>query len=346
MTAAAAQTSAPAPSSAPVAKMVALSDARVLDRLLAKLEPKLRREVLELVSFLRERRSVAEIAELIRANRALEVADDEARAAGAALAEQVNAIYLAAGREVARALGEKLDTLIPLDQTNPRALRAMQRSRLRLIRDMTAEQRELIRAVVSDGLARGINPRAMARAYRSAIGLTAEQWKHVQNYRRSLETLDVDALQRRLRDRRFDRTVGRAIREGKPLTRTQVDRMVARYEQRYLKFRAEVIARTESIGALHAGAREGWEQAIDAKVIAASEIRRKWVTAADGRVRDSHASMNGQLRGFDEAFVSGSGILLLYPHDPSAPFSETVQCRCAVATRLMRGRAAVEKPTA
>jgi len=53
----------------------------------------------------------------------------------------------------------------------------------------------------------------------------------------------------------------------------------------------------------------------------------EWITAGFG-VRDSHISMDGQVRKLGEKFISGAGNSLLHPHDPNAPAGESVNCRC------------------
>jgi hypothetical protein len=55
---------------------------------------------------------------------------------------------------------------------------------------------------------------------------------------------------------------------------------------------------------------------------------RDWFTMKDERVRQSHAAMEGQCKPMGEAFRSGLGNLLMYPHDPSAPLADTANCRC------------------
>lgn len=323
-------------------KMVAISDDVALRELLRTMEPRLRRRFLEIVGWLRERLTLGEIADLISTGRLVDAIAADVAKAGAALGETVGAVYLAAAREIAKELSEGMDVLVTIDQTNPRAIRALERTALRLGQEMTADVRGVVTEIVRDGLEHGRNPRVQARAFRSSIGLTPRQVQHVANYRRYLETLDRQALERELRDARHDRTVARAIRDGKPLTRAQVDKMVARYQKNYLAYRAETIARTEAIGALHAGAREGWVQAADAGTFSREDVLRSWRTGPLGRKserRDFHRSIVGQVVGLDEPFVSGLGNRLMHPHDPDAPLSEVANCACRVITRLTRRKA-------
>lgn len=61
-------------------------------------------------------------------------------------------------------------------------------------------------------------------------------------------------------------------------------------------------------------------------------IPRTWNTAGDGAVRSSHAAMQGQVRSTGQAFVTGNGYYLMYPHDGMAPLAETANCRCYLTT--------------
>jgi len=54
-----------------------------------------------------------------------------------------------------------------------------------------------------------------------------------------------------------------------------------------------------------------------------------WSTTMDGRERESHAAMDGQVVPFGQTFVSGLGNHLRYPGDPSAPAEDRINCRCS-----------------
>jgi len=209
----------------------------------------------------------------------------------------------------------------------------MQQERLRLIRNFTADQREATRSALTDGIRRGLNPRDQARMFRDSIGLTGRQQAAVNNYRRLLEEGNSEALQRQLRDRRFDPTVRRAIRTGEPLTTAQIDRMVSRYSDRMRSYRATVIARTEALRAVHQGTEELYRQAIDEGHLNSDQLMRTWHDADDRRVRASHNRLDGLERRIGDTFPGDEGPLR-FPGDPEAPAAETVQCRCVLSTRI------------
>lgn len=85
------------------------------------------------------------------------------------------------------------------------------------------------------------------------------------------------------------------------------------------------IARTEGHGvqvqaandAQHAAKRMG------------ADVVKQWDAALDGRTRDSHRILDGEIRELDEPFSNG----MMYPSDPSGGAAEVVNCRCALLQR-------------
>lgn len=221
-----------------------------------------------------------------------------------------------------------------------------------LIRDITDEARDLVRDRVVRGIAEGTNPRSVAldivgrrrpgthTRTGGMIGLTRTQESWVQNALAELsgDRATSDYFNRKARDRRFDATARRAIREGRPVPAEMREKMIAAYRSRLLRQRGETIARTEAMAAVNAGRHEAIEQAVEDpdSPVRAEDVRRTWITARDEDVRDTHIAMNGQVRGHNEPFESPSGAQLMYPLDRSlgAPASEIVRCRCQVTIRL------------
>lgn len=233
------------------------------------------------------------------------------------------------------------EIVVRFDRTHWRAVAVMQENQLRLVREFTEAQRAATRQALVRGIAEGVNPRDAARAFRDSVGLTQTQERWVHNYERNLRELDRRALRRALRDRRFDSSVRRAIEDGKPLTDGQVRKMVARYRDRAVKYRSEVIARTEALRATHQGVREMYDQAIDAGQIDPAQLVSIWNTAGDERVRDfssgaqtSHVTMHLQERAWGEPFTSGAGNQAFDPGTFGLP-EEDAQCRCVKSTRIL-----------
>lgn len=214
-----------------------------------------------------------------------------------------------------------------------------------LVTCIVDDQREAIRAALSDGLAEGRNPRSTAldvvgrvnrasnRREGGVIGLSAPQERFAASARAELLSGDPELLRHYLtrtrRDKRFDATVKKAIEAGKPVPAEVASRIVGRYSDSLLELRGETIARTETITVLNKGRVDGIRQQIDGGKVAAQDVKKDWRSALDRRVRDSHAILHGMSVSIDEAFVSpATGAAIQYPGDPAAPASERVSCRC------------------
>lgn len=81
--------------------------------------------------------------------------------------------------------------------------------------------------------------------------------------------------------------------------------------------RARVIARTETSSVLNYARFQFMNEDDQIK-------RHRWITLADGKVRDSHARINGSVAAIGQPFPNG----LRFPHDPQASAREVVNCRC------------------
>ena len=94
--------------------------------------------------------------------------------------------------------------------------------------------------------------------------------------------------------------------------------------------RSERIARTEIQAAANRGTLEAYHQSgvVDKKM---------WITAIDGRERESHAEANRQVVALEEPFIVGASMMQV-PGDTSAPPNETINCRCTVVPVLTEAR--------
>lgn len=329
----------PAPWLRPFAKADA-DEIERLRQLAAKMERDLSRAFLDAVERLRGRIDVDAIAGMIEAGRiadAIALVERELtqggfRSVGAALAQAA----LNAGAAAAAAANLPTEIEFIFGPTNPNAIEAIRLYELDKIREMNAGQLAAIRQALLDGISAGRNPIDIARDFRGAIGLTAHQEKIVANFRRALETLDPAALNRQLRDKRFDRTVSRAIRDEKPLDAEQVDEMVRRYRARFVKHRAETIGRTEAIRALNLGNVQAWRAMIAEGKIDADQAVKRWVYTHDGRTRDAHRmipGMNPKDVPLEKPFDSPLGPIR-WPGDENAPAGNVVNCRCTLVIRF------------
>jgi hypothetical protein len=207
--------------------------------------------------------------------------------------------------------------------------------------------REGIRQALADGLARGDNPTDTAldivgrinketgRREGGMLGLHSRQVEYVKNDRAELlEGRYSDYMQRKTRDRRLDRFIRAARKSGKPIRKSDIDLMLGRMSDRLLKLRGDTIGRTETLGILHMGQYQAFEQAIATGKVTPDEIEREWQDVGDDRVRESHVEMDGQKIGWGEKYKTPRGAFLKYPGDPDGPAEEIINCRCNEAIRI------------
>jgi hypothetical protein len=237
------------------------------------------------------------------------------------------------------------------DGRNPRAEQFLAAQSSKLIADISKDQEELVRNVLTRNMVDGINPKASALELvgkvnkltgvreGGLIGLTNKQAEYVQNATRELKSGDTKQLKRYLgrkaRDKRFDSVVRRAINSGKPLLKADIDNISQRYANKVLKSRGNTIARTELLASLHAAQDEGLAQLIDSGEISGEQVKRTWDAANDFDTRSSHAFMDGQ-EDKNGLFTTGTGYQMKYCGDTSlgAPASEVINCRCRVVINI------------
>ena len=302
-------------------------EAKRLQRLIASYEAKLRAGFLAKVKEARAAVNLSQLAGMIERGEI-----EQALAVTLIIPEEINALsvaaVVAASKQAAKEIFAATGVDVMFDDVHANALRIMESRALQVATVFAQKQQDAIREVLLDGIRRGVNPRQQAIALRSSIGLTASQVKAVNNFRDMLETNDKEVLTRKLRDKRFDRTINRAIRADKVIAQDRIDKMVTRYRDRYVKYRANTIAQTEALSAVHQGKEEMFNHAVAMGHLERDRIENTWITVQDSRRRHHHATMQGQTRAFGERFLSGQGNLLLHPGDPSAPLSEIIHCRC------------------
>lgn len=209
------------------------------------------------------------------------------------------------------------------------------------VREITDAQRKNIRQIIATATNTADPPAVIARKIRDIVGLTAGQARIVQNYRMQLETNDPRSLTYSLRDKRFDRTVKKALEEKKPLGAEQVDKLVDAYQRRFIAHRAMTIARTESLRA----ANNGHVQAVQYWLDDHPEytVAKTWIATEDDRTRPDHRALHRQtVIGMKTPFTCESGEQILWPHDPKAAAKEVINCRCTTMLALIPRSAAMK----
>ena len=90
-------------------------------------------------------------------------------------------------------------------------------------------------------------------------------------------------------------------------------------------YNAKRIARTEGHRIQQTSTRDA-QYAAKAK---GADVVKQWDAALDGRTRDSHRHVDGEIKELDEKFSNG----LMFPGDPNGAAAEVVNCRCTSDTR-------------
>lgn len=271
------------------------------------------------------------------------------------LLDSFQAAYVAAGEAAVTTMPTIRDVagarvIIRFGSRNLRAEGWLREESSTLVTRILREQRVAVRQALVAGMEKGAAPRtigldivgridkATGKRAGGVLGLSGPQEQYVRTARAELASSDPvelgHYLTRTRRDKRFDRSVTKAIREGTTVPAEIQRKALSRYEARLLELRGQIIGRKEAMTALQAGKHEAYLQAVDSGAIAESAVRRTWRSAGDLRVRHTHVGLNGDTVGLRQPFVSPSGARLMFPGDPSAPADETIGCRCDVSYRI------------
>jgi len=231
---------------------------------------------------------------------------------------------------------------------DPEAVRALNEWLGTKITQITEDTRQAARTALSEGFAKGQGPRQIAldvvgrigpngRRTGGVLGLSRQQERWVSNMREYLRNGDLQAVLRMSkRDRRFDRTILKMMREGKTPTEAQIQQWTGRYADRLLKLRGDTISRTETAAAVEQGRFDGFRQGIEAKGYPPQYAVKEWRHGGGGmRPRVQHVAENEtEVSGLDTPFRMPDGTLLQYPHDPNAPAKHVVNCTCSLLVRM------------
>jgi hypothetical protein len=249
------------------------------------------------------------------------------------------------------------------EMTNPRAEQRIRDEAAARVAGYTEEQIATARQVIADGYQRGDGPQQIAtdiagrinpvskRREGGIVGLSDPQVGYVDSMKRRLLSGDPDEMLKvlgrykdgkwvpgtgmTLRDRRFDRSIMKAIREtaeGKPnpLTQARVDEMAAKYSDRLLARRAEDIARTETASGVEMARAEATRQAMQKDGLPDEALEKFWYhQGGPDDARGWHLAMHGKsVTGIDTLFELPDGSLMKYPHDPDGGAKNNANCRC------------------
>lgn len=125
----------------------------------------------------------------------------------------------------------------------------------------------------------------------------------------------------------YNRLMTSAITQGivQGETISQIARRVARTTGEASYKSALRNARTAYTGAQNAGRIEGLHQAQKLGI----DVKKRWMATLDGKTRDAHRDLDGQVREVDDPFDSDLG-RIMYPGEPTAHPANVYNCRCTL----------------
>jgi len=132
---------------------------------------------------------------------------------------------------------------------------------------VTQATKAVVQEIVEDALLRGIHPRVAARQIKNVVPLLPQHQKSV--------------------TRLFNSSIDAGV------TVSHAEKIAARKSKKLLKYRAEMIARTEAIRASNMGQQLVWQQAIDLDLLPQG-VKKIWLATGDDRTCPVCAVMDGQ----------------------------------------------------
>lgn len=188
--------------------------------------------------------------------------------------------------------------------TNPEAVAFLEQYALDLIVGIEEDARQVIREALIRGQTIGIPPRTQARVIEAAIGLTPSD----------------AALVHRAAATAFQQMLDDGVPYAKAQAKTE--RLVDKLAAKKLRYRAETIARTETIRAQNAGQQELWNQ-YQRQGLIDRNARKVWIVTPDDRLCLRICKpLDGVSTLVTEDFDTAAGAVEYPPAHP--------RCRCAM----------------
>lgn len=189
----------------------------------------------------------------------------------------------------------------------PSVIDAIRQLDTRVMRTLSDQIRDTVRAYVEQGLRQGIGPKELARQLRSIIGLAPHQVEWVEKY-----TLDL---------------------QGQGIPGPKATKMIDAYQRRLIANNAEANARTAALDAQKLGQHLSWQQQVESGEVDGEKLTKRWSGTLDDRERPSHLAMEGNTVPWDEPYANGQ----MQPGDGE------FNCRCV---SVYSTRAEVKGPAA
>lgn len=197
---------------------------------------------------------------------------------------------------------------VAFDHLNPNIITALRDLDTDALDTLKEEQRATVKQAGEVAIQEGVGVKTFGRRIRDAVGLAPNQEQSVRNYEESLRTGDAEVLQRQLRDKRFDRTITKAL-DGDGLSEEQIARMTDAYRRRFIAHNANTHARTTTLQAYKAGQELTWKQAKENGVIPPNgRLMKTWIQIDRPTKRESHVPLHGETVSIDQPYSNGEMI--------------------------------------
>lgn len=209
------------------------------------------------------------------------------------------------GRSAARELGMDLS----IDLTRASVTKWKEKYLNGLVSDIGNNSKAAVKYIIEEGIDKNRHPLKIARDVKNGIGLNDRLSIAVARKRSALEAAGVPEA--------------------------RIEKTIARYHEKLLKYRAEMIARTESVRAINHGKLEMWKQLKDGGSLPPSAVKI-WLTSIDEKVCPICRPLHYTQKKLGEEFESNG-------FSSEAPPIHTT-CRCTlIVSREKRERGEPEE---
>jgi hypothetical protein len=207
---------------------------------------------------------------------------------------------------------------VSFDYLNPNVITAVRNLETSTLETLSTDTRAVVKQAAEVALQEGVGLKALGRRIRDAVGLAPAHEQYVRNYEDELRGGDPAALDRKLRDKRFDGATRKAI-DGEGLSEAQITARVDAYRRKWVDHNANTIARTTTLQSYKAGQELTWKQARENGVVPSNaRLMKMWVQVQRPTKREAHIPLNGETVPIDQPYSNGEMV----------PGESTFNCAC------------------
>jgi hypothetical protein len=333
---------------------------RLLDNIRKEYGPKVEKAFADAIADIRNDTVLRRLIEAIERgdiNTAIAVLDINETVFASMRQQMVNA-YSSAGAAVIGAVKfdppNRTTGVVRWNVTNPTAERFIRETIGNHITNITEQTVAGVRERLLGGYAQGQGPRQMAlniigmvgangKRTGGIVGLTAPQIRVADQIDSILadpdryrEYFTKDRVTGKLKPRwkstnfNTNRAIMKAIREGKTLTAKQIASIKTANNNKMLRQRGEVIARTETPIAVAQARMDAYTIGMEKKGYPRMYANKEWLHGGGGmEPRDQHVAISRTVvQGLDTPFNMPDGTLMQYSHDPLGPIHQNANCTC------------------